>query len=205
MVALEAAIANTARGGVHNVQRGMLSLTNLTKAGTAYSAAEIADLTAIARGYGLPCHLDSSRFANALIATGASPAKMSWKAGIDVLSFGGTKNGLMGVEAVIIFDPAKAWEFELRRKRAGHLFSKHRYLSAQMQAYLEGDLWLDLARRANAATGQGAGGTAGRAADRPTGRQSDVCDPAARRPSPRDGRRGGLLHHARSLRAGRPR
>ena len=131
----------------------MLSLTNLTEAGTAYSAAEIADLTVIARGYGLPCHLDGSRFANALIATGASPAEMSWKAGIDVLSFGGTKNGLMGVEAVIIFDPAKAWEFELRRKRAGHLFSKLRYLSAQMQAYLEGDLWLDLARRANA-TGQ---------------------------------------------------
>jgi threonine aldolase len=75
---------------------------------------------------------------------------MTWKAGVDILSFGGTKNGLMGVEAVILFDPAKAWEFELRRKRGGHLFSKHRYLSAQMDAYLQDDLWLRLARHANA-------------------------------------------------------
>ena len=75
---------------------------------------------------------------------------MSWRAGVDVLSFGGTKNGCMGVEAVVLFDPAKAWEFQLRRKRGGHLFSKHRYLSAQMLAYLSDDLWLRLARQANA-------------------------------------------------------
>ena len=75
---------------------------------------------------------------------------MTWKAGVDAVSFGGTKNGCMGVEAVILFDPAKAWEFELRRKRGGHLFSKHRYLSAQMEAYLADDLWLSLARTANA-------------------------------------------------------
>jgi threonine aldolase len=74
---------------------------------------------------------------------------MSWKLGVDVVSFGGTKNGLMGVEAVVMFDPVKAWEFELRRKRGGHLFSKHRYLSAQMAGYLRDDLWLDLARAAN--------------------------------------------------------
>ena len=149
--ALAAAVAGAAPVGVHNVQPGMVSLTNLTEAGTAYSAAEIAALCTIARDAGLPCHLDGARFANALVATGASPAEMSWKAGVDVLSFGGTKNGLMGVEAVVIFDPARAWEFELRRKRAGHLFSKHRFLSAQMAAYLEDDLWLTLARRANAA------------------------------------------------------
>ncbi len=94
--------------------------------------------------------MDGARFANALAATNASPAEMTWRAGVDVLSFGGTKNGLMGVEAVILFDPAKAWEFELRRKRGGHLFSKHRYLSAQMDAYLQDDLWMRLARRANA-------------------------------------------------------
>ncbi len=76
---------------------------------------------------------------------------MTWKAGIDILSFGGTKNGLLGVEAVILFNPDKAHEFELRRKRGAHLFSKHRYLSAQMGAYLEGDLWLRLARQANRA------------------------------------------------------
>ena len=147
--ALARAIAFTARAGVHNVQRGMLSLTNATEAGTVYTPAEVARLTAIARGHGLPCHMDGARFANALIATGCTPAEMTWKAGIDVLSLGGTKNGLMGVEAVVIFDPARAWAFELRRKRGGHLFSKHRYLSAQMEAYLEGDLWLSLARQAN--------------------------------------------------------
>ena len=78
-------------------------------------------------------------------ALGCSPAELTWKAGVDVLSFGGTKNGCLGVEAVVLFDPGRAWEFELRRKRGGHLFSKHRFLAAQMEAYLEGDLWLDLA------------------------------------------------------------
>ena len=147
---LDAALAVAALGGVHNVQRGMVSLTNITEKGTAYSAAEVAALARVAKGYGLPVHLDGARFANALVATGATPAEMTWKAGVDVVSFGGTKNGLMGVEAVVIFDPAKAWEFELRRKRAGHLFSKHRYLSAQMAAYMEDGLWLRLAAQANA-------------------------------------------------------
>jgi len=148
--ALSRAIGSAAQLSVHSVQRGMLSLTNTTEAGAVYSPAEVAALTAIARAHDLPCHMDGARFANALVAAGCTPAEMTWKAGIDVLSFGGTKNGLMGVEAVVIFDPAKAWEFELRRKRGGHLFSKHRYLSAQMEAYLEDDLWLDLAARANA-------------------------------------------------------
>ena len=148
--ALAATIARTGNGGVHSVQRGMVSITNVTEAGTVYTPAEVAALAAVARGQGLPVHLDGARFANALVATGASPAEMTWKAGVDLLSFGGTKNGLLGVEAVVIFDPAKAWEFELRRKRAGHLPSKHRYLSAQMQAYLTDGLWLDLARQANA-------------------------------------------------------
>lgn len=148
--ALAEALATTGESGVHGVQRGMLSLTNVTEAGTLYTPAQIAALTALARAHGLPCHLDGARFANALVATGATPAQMTWQAGIDVLSFGGTKNGLLGVEAVIFFDPAKSWEFELRRKRAGHLFSKHRYLSAQMEAYLTDDLWLRLATRANA-------------------------------------------------------
>ncbi|WP_114967092.1 threonine aldolase family protein [Alkalilacustris brevis] len=148
---LEARLAAAQHVGVHNVQRGMLSLTNTTEAGTVYSPADVAALTAVARRYGIPCHLDGARFANALVAAGCTPAELTWKAGIDVLSFGGTKNGLMGVEAVVIFDPARAWEFELRRKRGGHLFSKHRYLAAQMEAYLEGDLWLTLAGRANAA------------------------------------------------------
>jgi len=139
---------------VHSVQRGLVSITNVTEAGGVYSVAEVAVLAGIAGDHGLPCHMDGARFANALVAAGASPAEMSWKSGIDVLSFGGTKNGLLGVEAVVIFDPAKAWEFELRRKRAGHLFSKHRYLSAQFQAYLQDGLWLETAAAANAAAGR---------------------------------------------------
>lgn len=149
--ALAAAIATEESRGVHGPQRGPVSLTNVTERGTVYSPAEIAALTAVARGYGLPVHLDGARFANALVATAATAAEMTWKAGVDAVSFGGTKNGLMGVEAVVFFDPKHAWEFELRRKRGAHLFSKHRYLSAQMRAYLEDGLWLELAGRANAA------------------------------------------------------
>lgn len=159
--ALRGALARIGEGGVHGVQRGMVTITNVTEAGTVYTPAEIAALTAEARAHGLPCHLDGARFANALAATGATPAGMTWKAGIDLVSFGGTKNGCMGVEAVVIFDPAKAWEFELRRKRGGHLFSKHRYLSAQMAGYLEGGLWLRLAANANAMAARLAAGMAG--------------------------------------------
>lgn len=134
---------------VHGVQRGMLSLTNVTEAGTLYTVPQVAALCAKAKGYALPCHMDGARFANAVVATGATPADLTWRAGIDVLSFGGTKNGCMAVEAVVMFDPARAWEFELRRKRAGHLMSKHRYLSAQMEGYLSGGSWLTRARHAN--------------------------------------------------------
>ena len=147
---LSTALATTGESGVHGVQRGMLSLTNVTEAGTVYTPAEIASLTVLAKAKGLPCHLDGARFANALVATGATPAQMTWQAGIDVLSFGGTKNGCLGVEGVVLFNPEKAWELELRRKRGGHLFSKHRFLSAQMQAYLSDGLWLRLAAQANA-------------------------------------------------------
>lgn len=149
--ALDRAIAFTGRGGVHNVQRGMVSITNATEHGTVYGAAAVRQLAEVARGYGLPVHMDGARFTNALVTAGCTPADLTWKAGVDVLSFGGTKNGCMGVEAVVIFDPARAEEFEFRRKRAGHLFSKHRYLSAQMLAYLTDDLWLRLAHQANAA------------------------------------------------------
>ncbi|MCB6179188.1 low specificity L-threonine aldolase [Rhodobacter sp. Har01] len=147
--ALRDAIARTGTS-VHGVQRGAVSITTVTEAGTTYTPAEIAALTAEASAFGLPSHLDGARFANALVATGATPAEMTWKAGIDLLSFGGTKNGCLGVEAVVFFDPAKAWEFELRRKRGGHLASKHRFLAAQMAAYLENGLWLRLAAQANA-------------------------------------------------------
>lgn len=143
------AINTTHQGFVHSVQRGAVSITNSTEAGAVYSPAEIREITDVARANDIPVHMDGARFANALVAAGCSPAEMTWKAGVDVLSFGGTKNGLLGVEAVIMFDPKKAWEFELRRKRGGHLFSKHRFLSAQMQAYLQDDLWLSMATAAN--------------------------------------------------------
>lgn len=146
---LEQAVKLTLQGFVHSVQRGAVSITNVTETGAVYSAQEISAITAVARSYGLPVHMDGARFANALVSQNGSAADITWRAGVDVLSFGGTKNGLMGVEAVIFFDPEKAWEFELRRKRGGHLFSKHRYLSAQMEAYLTDTLWLDMAQSAN--------------------------------------------------------
>ena len=158
---LEQALAAIGGGGVHGVQHGIVSITNVTEAGTVYTPAQVADLVRVAKARGMPCHLDGARFANALVATGATAAQMTWKAGIDVVSFGGTKNGCLGVEAVVIFDPARAWEFELRRKRAGHLTSKHRFLSAQMEAYLTGDLWLRLAAQAIAMGAALAKGLAG--------------------------------------------
>ena len=149
--ALRRAIEAEESRGVHGPQRGPVSITNVTERGTVYSVAELTALCDIAKSFDLPTHLDGARFANALVTLGCTPAEMTWKAGIDAVSFGGTKNGCMGVEAVIFFDPKHAWEFELRRKRGAHLFSKHRYLSAQMLAYLTDDLWLDLAQRSNAA------------------------------------------------------
>jgi len=140
--------------GVHGPQRGPVSITQVTEKGTVHSVDEIRALTDVAHEFGSKVHLDGARFCNALVALGCSAAEMTWKAGIDVVSFGGTKNGLMGVECCVIFDPKLAWEFELRRKRGGHLFSKHRYLSAQMKAYLTGDLWREMAVSANATTAQ---------------------------------------------------
>ena len=146
---LERALADAAPVGVHNVQSGALSLSNATENGAVYSCPEIEALTGAALGYGIPSHMDGARLANAIIGQACSPSDMTWRAGIDVLSFGGTKNGLLGVEAVLVFDPELAWEFELRRKRGGHLVSKHRFLAAQMATYLSDGLWLTLASRAN--------------------------------------------------------
>ncbi|MCA0871574.1 low specificity L-threonine aldolase [Seohaeicola saemankumensis] len=148
--ALRGAISGEETRGVHGPQRGPVSITQVTERGSVYSLDELNALTATAREFNLKVHLDGARFANAMVALGCTPAEMSWKSGVDVLSFGGTKNGLMGAEAVIFFDPEKAWEFELRRKRGAHLFSKHRYLSAQMAGYLRNDLWIETARQANA-------------------------------------------------------
>lgn len=148
---LRAAIEGEETRGVHGPKRGAVSITNVTERGNVYTLDALRALTAVAQEFGLPVHLDGARFANACMRLGCSPAEMSWKSGVDIAVFGGTKNGLMGGEAVVIFDPARAMEFEYRRKRAAHLFSKHRYLAAQMDAYLTEDLWQDLAQRANAA------------------------------------------------------
>lgn len=150
---LKKAIGFTARAGVHNVQKGALSITQATELGAAYTPAEVKVLADLARSNGLPVHMDGTRFANALARQGCTPAELSWKAGVDVLCLGATKNGALGAEAVVFFDGDKArgWEFELRRKRGGHLFSKMRYVAAQMSRWLEDGLWLDLAGRANAA------------------------------------------------------
>ncbi|MDO5758377.1 MAG: beta-eliminating lyase-related protein [Rhodobacterales bacterium] len=146
---LRARIEDWTRGDVHTSQRGPVQITQVTEMGRIYTLEELHALTSVAREYGLPTYLDGARFANALVTLDCTPADMTWKAGIDALSLGGTKNGCAGVEAVIFFDPAHAWEFELRRKRGAHLFSKHRYLSAQMRGYLEGGTWLEAASAAN--------------------------------------------------------
>jgi len=136
---------------VHETPVHALSLSNLTENGAAYHPFEIQERAALAREAGLAVHLDGARLANALVSTGASPAEMTWRAGVDVLSFGATKNGGAGCEAIILFGAARKrlQELQVRAKRAGHMPPKMRFLGAQMSAYLKDGLWLDLARRAN--------------------------------------------------------
>jgi threonine aldolase len=133
------------------VQASALSITNATEYGLVYSAAETAALGSWAKDHGLGFHLDGARFANAVAATGASVAELTWKAGVDALSFGFVKNGGLSAEALVLFDPALADGLKRRRKRSGHLLSKGRYLAAQLLAMIEGEVWLDNARAANEA------------------------------------------------------
>jgi threonine aldolase len=139
------------RDDVHQVQPHALSITNATEYGLVYRAAEVAALGELARSRGLGFHMDGARFANALATTGESPADVTWRAGVDALSFGFVKNGGMSAEALIFFKPELAADTLCRRKRAGHLLSKGRYLAAQILALLDGDLWLANARAANRA------------------------------------------------------
>jgi len=147
--ALAEALAQPVYGVVHFSQPSAVSLTQATENGTVYAPEEIAALSTSARRHGLKMHMDGARFANALSFVGCSPAELTWKAGIDVLSLGATKNGAMGAEVVVFFAPAPAKEFEYRRKRGGHLLSKMRLLSSQLDAYFSDSLWLDNARHAN--------------------------------------------------------
>ncbi len=147
---LQRAIAFAEDMGVHHVKPAAVSLTQATEWGTVYGLSELAAITAVARQHRLPVHMDGARFANALVHLNCSPAEATWKRGVDVLSLGATKNGALCAEAVVFFDRAMAADFDRRRKRAGHLWSKSRFLSAQLLAYLQSGLWLDNARQANA-------------------------------------------------------
>jgi len=147
--ALKEAISRNARG-IHSVQPAALSISQATERGAVYRPEEVASLGEIARGAGLAFHMDGARFANAVAALGCKPADITWRGGVDLLSFGATKNGALAAEAIVVFDPARAEEVARRRKRGGQLFCKGRYPAAQFLAYLENDLWLRLATRANA-------------------------------------------------------
>ena len=146
---LTRALTHFHKGFVHHVQPAVLSLTQSTELGTVYNPGEIAALSALAHASSMKVHMDGARFANALAQLKCTPAEATWRAGVDALSFGATKNGALGAEAVIFFDPAEAHDFEYRRKKAGHLLSKMRFVSAQFDAYLKGTSWLDHAARAN--------------------------------------------------------
>lgn len=135
---------------IHSVQPSAVSLTQVTEAGTAYRAAEISALSELAHRRGMRVHMDGARLANALVFLDCEPAHVTWRAGVDVLSFGATKNGALAAEAVVFFDATLAHDFELRRKRAGHLISKSRYIAAQLIAYVESGAWHRNASRANA-------------------------------------------------------
>ncbi|WP_454672936.1 threonine aldolase family protein [Achromobacter pestifer] len=148
-------------GDVHSVQPSCVSITQATETGAVYTLDEINVIGGICRDAGLPLHMDGARFANALVSLDCTPAEMTWKAGVEILSFGATKNGVLGAEAIVLFNPARARELEFRRKRGGHLFSKMRLLSAQLEAYLDNDLWLRNARQANAMAARLAAGMQG--------------------------------------------
>jgi threonine aldolase len=147
---LDEAVKGAGIGDVHHSQPAAISITQATECGTVYTPTEIAAIGTVARRYDLKLHMDGSRFANALAGLGCAPAELTWRAGVDALSLGATKNGAMAAEAVVFFDRSLAATMGFRRKRTGHLFSKMRFLSAQLDAYLAGDLWLRLARHANA-------------------------------------------------------
>lgn len=146
--ALEAAI--TGAGVVHHTQPAAVSVTQVTEAGTLYTLDELRAITEICKRHSLKLHMDGARFANAVEALGCSPAEASYRLGVDALTFGATKNGALCAEAVLFFARDLAEEAGYRRKRAGHLFSKMRFLSAQFDAYLQDDLWRRNARHANA-------------------------------------------------------
>jgi threonine aldolase len=158
---LRRALAEGQWGGPHHVSPAVLSLSQATEAGTIYRPSELRELADIAHQRGLAVHVDGARLANALARLNASLAQATWMAGVDALSFGATKGGALAAEAIVFFDPARGREMQERRKRGGHLISKHRFIAAQLEAYLADDLWLKLARHANAMADRLAAGLTG--------------------------------------------
>ena len=148
--ALGAAMDRFPEGAVHHGQPVAVSVTQATELGTTYSAVEIAALAEVARSRGAALHMDGARFAGAIAGLGVRPADVTWKAGVNVLSFGGTKNGCIAAEAVVFFDPQAARDFGFARQRAGQGFSKNWFIAAQFDAYFRDDHWLNMARHANA-------------------------------------------------------
>ena len=148
--AFRKAFARFPRGVAKSVQPAGLSISQVTEAGTIYSLEEIVALSDMAHAAGVKVHLDGARFANAMVSLGCTPADMTWKAGVDIVSFGATKNGCLAAEAVLFFDPQASADFMYQRKRSGHTISKGRLLGAQIVGYLENDHWIDNARSANA-------------------------------------------------------
>jgi threonine aldolase len=148
-LALERLLAKPPRG-VHHVLPSVLTLTQATELGTIYTVDEVKILSELAKSKGLTVHMDGARLANAIATLKCSPADITWKAGVDVLSFGATKGGCLIAEAIVLFDPSHAERFGFLRKRSGQLVSKHRALSAQFDAWLDGGHWLELAAHANA-------------------------------------------------------
>ena len=137
-------------GDVHSSQPSAVSISQVTEVGSVYSLEELRAITRVSKEAGLPVHMDGARFANALLSLGCTPAQMTWKVGVDIVSFGATKNGTMASEAIVVFNKSLSKELGFRRKRGGHLHSKMRLLSSQMKAYLTDDLWRKNAEHANA-------------------------------------------------------
>ncbi|MGH6870243.1 MAG: threonine aldolase family protein [Rhizomicrobium sp.] len=147
--AIEAALGEFS-AGVHSPKPAVVSITQASEMGAVYTPAQIRALADCAHGHGMALHMDGARFANAVASLGCAPADIAWRAGVDALSLGATKNGALMAEVAIFFDPARAAGFAYRQKKAGHLVSKMRFVSAQLDAYLAAGRWLDTARRANA-------------------------------------------------------
>jgi len=146
--------------GVHHGKPAVLSIAQANESGRIYTADEVRALADVAHAHGLALHMDGARIANAVARLGGSLADITWKAGVDVLSFGATKGGCLMAEAIVCFAPGKREELAFRRKRAGQLISKHRLVAAQFEAWLDGGHWLDLATRANAMADRLAAGIA---------------------------------------------